>query len=408
MKMSNSRAFRAIIGRIVSNRDGNFGIMTALLLPVLLGAGGLAIDVANQVLAKRQLEETTDAAALAAATALANGTITIADAQTLAVNFVAGQMSNYASASELAAIKAATTAKAVQTSTGSGSKTYTVSVVSTYSISVNPLTQLIASKTVTIGASSSAASQSASKNAMSMYVVLDRSGSMSWITDVIQSTTAKCQNYTSANWDGKLNLKATAPCYVNKSAALKQAAATLFDQLDAAETADTADTLVRTGAVSFTDTMQTTQDLAWGTTGVRTYVSNIPSYPTGGTDMTTPMSTAYTALTDPKEATNQASKGNTSFSKYIVLMTDGENTGNSSSWNQALDTATLATCTSARAAGITIYTVAFMAPPNGKAMLQSCAGSTTNYYAADDMASLVAAFKDIGKKAADQTTRLTN
>ncbi|PZM13712.1 vWA domain-containing protein [Rhizobium tubonense] len=406
--MSIARVLHPILERLVSNRGGNFGIMTALVLPVLLGAGGIAVDVTNEFLAQRQLEQATDAAALAAATALASGTSTIAEAQTLAANFVAGQMSNYATASELAAIKAGTTATAAQTSTGTGSKTYTVKVQASYGVALNGLTQLVGPKTATVGASSSTTSQSASKNAMSMYVVLDRSGSMSFVTDVVQSLTTKCMNFTRDNWVDPPIIPTTKPCYVNKSAALKLAAATLLDQLDAAEAADTTDTLVRTGAVSFTDTMQTTQDIAWGTAGVRTYVSNIPAYPTGGTDMTTAMSTAYQALMDAKETTNQSSKGNTTFSKYIVLMTDGENTGKSSNWNKALDDATLTTCTSAKAAGVTIYTVAFMAPANGKALLLSCAGSASNYYAADDMASLVAAFKDIGQKAADQSTRLTN
>lgn len=406
--MSIARVLHPILERLVSNRGGNFGIMTALVLPVLLGAGGIAVDVTNEFLAQRQLEQATDAAALAAATALASGTSTIAEAQTLAANFVAGQMSNYATASELAAIKAGTTATAAQTSTGTGSKTYTVKVQASYGVALNGLTQLVGPKTATVGASSSTTSQSASKNAMSMFVVLDRSGSMSFMTDVVQSTTTGCQNYTSSNWSKYPNLAATTPCYVNKSAALKLAAATLLDQLDAAEAADTTDTLVRTGAVSFTDSMQTKLDLAWGTSGVRSYVNNIPAYPTGGTDMTDAMSTAYQALTDTKETTNQSSKGNTTFSKYIVLMTDGENTGASSTWKPSLDTATLKTCTDAKAAGVTIYTVAFMAPSNGKALLLSCAGSASNYYAADDMASLVAAFKDIGQKAADQSTRLTN
>jgi hypothetical protein len=41
-------------------------------------------------------------------------------------------------------------------------------------------------------------------------------------------------------------------------------------------------------------------------------------------------------------------------------------------------------------------------------MLQSCAGTLDNYFQADDMASLVSAFKEIGEKATDQTTRLLN
>ncbi len=57
---------------------------------------------------------------------------------------------------------------------------------------------------------------------------------------------------------------------------------------------------------------------------------------------------------------------------------------------------------------MTIYTVAFMAPPNGEALLKSCAGDISNYYKASDMPSLVKAFSDIGGKVANQTTRMTN
>ena len=65
-------------------------------------------------------------------------------------------------------------------------------------------------------------------------------------------------------------------------------------------------------------------------------------------------------------------------------------------------------CDKARADKITIYTVAFMAPSRGQNLLKTCAGTTANYFAADSMAQLVDAFKTIGKKAADRTTRLTN
>lgn len=392
---------------LLKNRSGNFGILTAIALPALLAGGGVAVDLANGTLAQNQLQAATDAAALATASALVAATATTSTAQALAADFVAGQMSNYATTAETTAIKAGT--KATVTQSGSSSNpTYTVQVTSSYSMALNGMTQLLGPTTETISTSSSTTSQASSTPAMSMYLVLDRSGSMSWVTDVVQSKTTKCQNYTEDNWSQYPNLKTSKPCYVNKIAALKEAVATLADQLDTAEAKDTTNTVIRTGAISFTDSAQTPSDLAWGTTAVRSYVTALPAYPTGGTDMTTPMTTAYNALIASKEATTQSSKGNSSFNKYIVLMTDGENTGNSSNWNQSLDTATLATCTAARNAGITIYTVAFMAPTNGKTMLQSCAGSASNYYAADDMDDLVAAFKDIGEKASDQITRMTN
>lgn len=399
-----------LLSRLVDlfkNRSGNFGILTAVALPMLLACGGVAVDLTNEALAHNELQAATDAAALATASALVAATATTSTAQSLAADFVAGQMSNYSSTTDTAAIKAATKATVSQ-SGSAGNPTYTVAVTSSYSLALNGMTQLLGPKAETISTTSSTTSQASSTPAMSMYLVLDRSGSMSWITNVVQSTTTKCQNYTEDNWSSYPNLKATKPCYTNKIAALKQAVATLADQLDTAEAKDTSNTVIRTGAISFTDSAQTPSDLAWDTTAVRSYVTALPAYPTGGTDMTTPMSTAYNALIASKEATTQASKGNSTFAKYIVLMTDGENTGNGSTWNQSLDTATLATCTSARNAGITIYTVAFMAPANGKTMLQTCAGSSSNYYAADDMDDLVAAFKNIGEKASDQITRMTN
>src|ERR1700712_3629430 len=58
---------------------------------------------------------------------------------------------------------------------------------------------MLGQQNVTISTSSSTTSQPASAVELSLYLVLDRSGSMSWITEVVQSTTRKCQNYTEDN-----------------------------------------------------------------------------------------------------------------------------------------------------------------------------------------------------------------
>lgn len=395
------------MNRLLSDTHGNFAILSAVIAPVLFAVGSLAIDYADMTVDYGQLQAATDSGALAAAAAMVATTpSTSAAAQSLAVDYVSGQMANYLSATALSELKSNTTAS-VSTSTDGGTKTYTVTVNASYTQALSSLSAFLGKSSTTIAAVSQTSSQSESKNAMSMYLVLDRSGSMSWITDTVKSTTTKCQNYTDDNWSQYPDLKKTKPCYVNKISALKTAAASLFDTLDKAEAADTTNTLIRTGAISFTDSAQTPQALAWGTTATRTYVDALPDYPTGGTDMTTPMQTAYTALQATSETTAQTQKGNTTFSKFIVLMTDGENTGSSSTWNKSLDTKTLATCTSARNAGITIYSVAFMAPSNGKALLLSCAGDSANYFEASDMDELVAAFQAIGEKASERTIRLT-
>ena len=89
-------------------------------------------------------------------------------------------------------------------------------------------------------------------------------------------------------------------------------------------------------------------------------------------------------------------------------MTDGEMTGDSATWNASTDASVRRTCTTAKADGIKIYTVAFMAPDKGKSLLQACATSMDNYYAPENMDEIVEAFGDIAKKAAGNISRLTN
>lgn len=397
------------VRRLLKDRSGNFGIMTAIALPVLLAGGGVAMDVSNMVLTRSQMQAATDAAALATASALAAGTADATTGQSFGKDFVAGEMSNFlgSDATTVAALKAGTTVSIVPSvDVTTLAKIYTVTVNASYSLPVNGMTHLLGWNNVTIGTSSGSTSTGAvtsAGKALSMFLALDRSGSMAWVTDTVDTTQKKCYNYTSSSWP---NAVYGSPCYVTKIAALKQAVGTLFDQLAAA---DPKSTLVRTGALSYTDSTDTgsPETLKWGTSSARTYVNSLPTVPQGGTDSSGPMNTAYTSLIASSEATAQALKGNATFNKYIVLMTDGENTGHSNVWDQSLDTKTLATCTNARNAGITIYTVAFMAPTNGQNMLKSCAGVAANYYEADDMADLIAAFKSIGQKASDQTTRLT-
>lgn len=398
--------------RLLRDRGGNFGIITALLLPVALGAGGVAIDLANIAMSQRQLQEASDSAALAAASALASGKVTTtADAQALAKDFVVGQMANYLSGNDAAAsaIRDATSVDITTTTTGTNGKTYSITVTASYPMDVSPFLRVFGYNTVDIASKSGTLSDNGQgsesmQQALSMYLVLDRSGSMSWITDQIKSTTIGCANYTSSNWSKYPNLKASTPCYVRKIDALKTAAASLFTQLNAANSTGY---LVRTGAVSYTDSMQSPKNLNWGTSDASSYVQSLPDLPTGGTDSSNAMATAYTKLTAASEKTAQEGKGNDKFNKYIVFMTDGENTGASGSHRQDLDDKTLATCKSARDAGITIYSVAFMAPKVGQDLLRACAYDSANYYEANDMAALISAFKSIGQKAAQQTIRLT-
>jgi len=49
-----------------------------------------------------------------------------------------------------------------------------------------------------------------------------------------------------------------------------------------------------------------------------------------------------------------------------------------------------------------------MAPSRGQSLLKYCATDLSHYFDANDAAELVAAFKEIGEKATETMTRLTN
>jgi uncharacterized protein YegL len=211
------------------------------------------------------------------------------------------------------------------------------------------------------------------KSAFSMYLVLDRSGSMKEPT-------------TSGN---------------RKIDALKLAVQNLTTQLSKA---DPNDKYVRMGAVSYDDRMQTPTPLACGETAALAYVNNLS--PGSRTDSSLAMATAYAALTDTSTGKNEndihkAKNGVANPKKYIVFMTDGNN-------NIAnADTSTKATCDAARANGVIVYTIAFMAPLNGQNLLKYCATTSSNYFAAESTSDIISAFSQIGETSADNLVRLT-
>ncbi|UVD56125.1 pilus assembly protein TadG-related protein [Rhizobium sp. Pop5] len=400
--------------RMFSDRGGNFGIMTAILMPVLLGAAGMAIQVGDILLSKQQLQEAADSAALATATALANGTIQTSQAETFARNFVAGQMANYL---QSGVDITSGTAVNVQTTTSGKSTSYQVTVSPSYDLAVNPLMQAVGFGTQHLSTSGTTTSgHSQSQGSISMFLALDKSGSMGDATatvnadDPTESFTYDCNPHlnkkgTKIIYDTCTGSRAH---YYTKIEALKIAAGNLFGQLNSA---DPNAEYVRTGAVSYDIIQYSPSSLAWGTAGVTSYVNALQA--SGGTNSSGAMSTAYTSLTAKNAAGNDAEdsahklKTGQVPKKYIVFMTDGDN-NDDSNYGRSYDTLTKATCDTAKSKGIEIYTIAFMAPEGGQALLHYCASDDAHYFQAEKMEDLLAAFKAIGAKASAQVTRLTN
>ncbi len=117
----------------------------------------------------------------------------------------------------------------------------------------------------------------------------------------------------------------------------------------------------------------------------------------GGTRSTDAFEAGYNALKfDPVQPND--------LQQFIVFMTDGNNNQSES------DTETLALCDQAKLDGIRVFTVAFEAPANGQALLEACASepSENHFFDAGNAEQFRAAFDQIGATIASLNTRITN
>lgn len=399
---------------LAGDRGGNFALMAALVIPVLFAAGGVAVDMANMMMAKNQLQDATDTAALAASSALINEGMSIPDATKLAKDFMQSQSKSSLTAGmtpeEIAAFDAAfvnntkiNIVEKTATNTVGNSKTYTVDVSSNYNLSLNPLTRLLGQKTAQISAASKSLSSSETKNALSMFLVLDRSGSMAEDTATIdKDNPTKVEDYSCGTRNRPKTCQRDVDNFITKIDALKTATENLTKYLKAA---DPTNSLARTGAVSYNASMQKQTDLNWGSDGVTNYVKELSA--TGGTDSGNAFKTAYQSLVllnnQKKMVEDEAHlvKNKQVPTKYIVFMTDGDNNYTSA------DTETKKWCDSARTDKIQVFTVAFMAPSRGQDLLDYCATTKAHSFKAENADQLNEAFKYIGEKASAMTVRLT-
>ncbi len=410
--------------RLWQDRAGNFGIMTAVMLPVLLGAAGLAIDFTRAMDEKGRLQSLADAATLAAVTEMAGSDeMSEAEAESKAEAFLFANARATCEATgksaeeceqEVAQWKQNTDTEALVVTTPKKNATsYEVRMKTTQSVALSGLSAVLGFKTMNVSVESVAVS-GRQGNALSMYLVLDESLSMDWDTSTIDPVhPTKQESYRC----GPNTCYRTVPNYVRKMASLKTAAAVMFQELDKA---DPNKDLIRVGATSYDDKTKKEQPIQWGRKAVSDYVKNLPDRPDGGTDASGAMMNAFKALSQSKKTEAQAhgAVGNTSFERFIVFMTDGEMTGNTNgSWNKSYDDKVRKVCDDAKADGLTngaktggikIYTIAFMAPPKGKELLAYCSSGEGYSYEPANMTQLVQTFGEIARKAAKTGTRLTN
>lgn len=382
----------ACIKQVAKDKSGNFAVTSAVMIPVLLGTIGMAIDTANMIMFKNKLQVAADTASLAAASALASKAKNEEDAKALSVQFLEGQIGptddpNNANDNTLPTQSQEPAVTVVTEPFNVTGKKYTVTMDATYSVPLSPLARMLGYSTADIKVTSTATSTTETKNALSMYFVLDQSGSMGETTNT--SYTGTCYNRRYGYY--------SCTQYYTKIESLKMATASLLQTLNVADP-DTK--YVRTGAVSYDLSMYTPLAIDWGTTGVSNYVNAL--YAAGGTSSTEAFKEGVKRVTATTEDTAHKNKNGQIATKYIVFMTDGDN-------NYSIDdTYTKAACDDARSKKVEVFTVAFMAPSKGQALLKYCATDANHYFAAEDTATLIRAFKTIGDKAAEQMTILTN
>lgn len=401
------------IAKLLRSNDGNFAILGALMLPVLIVGGSLALDTSNALSMKVRLQNAADSAALATTSQLAEEKIIESQAIAYATNFFTAQISGDTGAFEgFSATPTVTLSKS-----GSGKKTvWKVDVAVLGSQKSSIMGRYAGRDTIDVKINGTSESARDGSNPLSMMLVLDRSGSMDWASGRTTSSTVpkyctRLEYKKWKSWEGWVEVTyqcgtRTVEVDVPKIDVLKDAVADLTAHI--AES-DPTNEYARMGAVAYNSKTEydDKQSISWTKSDVTDFANALNA--NGGTNSEDAMKWGYEQVTSTTEINAHFSKNGSKLpSTFIVFMTDGENSTGSSYWNDYADSQTLLYCTAAKNKGVMIFTVAFQAPDRGKQLLSSCASGSGFYYNANSADELKKAFQDIGEEAVKLVTRLTN
>jgi Flp pilus assembly protein TadG len=121
--------------------------------------------------------------------------------------------------------------------------------------------------------------------------------------------------------------------------------------------------------------------------------------PSGWTNITVGLVWGWHALSISPIFTEGVAYGTQNYTKYIILMTDGDNTKNRFGDSEStMNSRTSSVCTNIKAQGIKIYTIRLI---DGNAtLLQNCATETSMYYEVQAASQLASVFQAIGSEIA--------
>lgn len=166
-----------------------------------------------------------------------------------------------------------------------------------------------------------------------------------------------------------------------------------YDTLD---TTPTASDSTKFPAIQCTGNLAQLMPLSYDWTALSSKIDSMQSV--GATNVTIGLAWGWHSLTKSLPLTEAAEPAQ-DLSKFVLLMTDGDNTqnrfgGNGLAYCAQCDTRTALACANAKAAGIKIYTVRVI---NGNAdLLRNCASDPSMYYDVQSASDLNAVFNAIG------------
>ncbi len=118
--------------------------------------------------------------------------------------------------------------------------------------------------------------------------------------------------------------------------------------------------------------------------------------PSGNTNLTIGINWGA-AILSAAEPFTEAAVRDGDVSKFMILLTDGENTESKhSSTSNSIDTRALAACTAAKAQGTTIYAIRVI--DGDRALLSQCATSSMHYKEVNNAAELTPVFEKIARE----------
>ena len=339
---------KSVFTKFIADKCGGLALPFALTLTVVITGAGAAYDYSNIAAAKMRLQDSVDTAALAGAIVARQKGGERKQTARSALNENIELISGLSMKGQ-PSITIDDTAKEI-----------TVSATASYKTS---FLGFVGKNTVSIKASSTTGFAIEQMNPLSVYLVLDVSGSMSW-----------------ASADGTIKIDA-----------LKNAVDDMFYTLySTSEDPGLLNATIRTGYASYASGLGATRNMSAGYSGTVADVKDLNAV--GGTNSAPGFQYAYDQLKADMPATN--------WSGFLIFMTDGDNN------DLASDVATLDLCAQAKADNITIYTVAFEAPKKGEDLLKACAQPSGKFYKSDNANDLNDAFRDIGRSISQSVIRI--